>query len=875
VIRFGPYELDPVLGELRKNGRKLPLPAQAQQVLAMLVERPGEVITRQQIHARLWPNGTIVEFEHGINSSIRRLRAALNDSAEQPRYIETLPKRGYRFIFPCKPSSLAESNEASGPTATQYRIVSRLGAGAMGVVYRATDTRLGRDVALKFSIDGIQRSSQLIGSFEREARAAAALNHPNICTVYGLGVQDGQPFIAMELLEGEPLDALLQRRQVSIEEVTSIAIQVASALDAAHCKGIIHRDIKPANIFVSPGNAVKVMDFGIAIGATAAAVPNGGASADEQASQANCGIAGTLRYMAPEQLEGRGADARSDIFSFGVLLYEMLTHRKPFEGDEPAALTEAIRSSRPRPLNESRSDVPPELVPIVNRCLEADPAERWQTAGELLARLQSIELRRKPRKRRWGVLGEVAAALVCLIAAASYWRHWNPRHIDSIVVLPFANATSDATSDYLADGITEGIINNLSAAPGLRVIARTTAFTFKNKEVDVQAIGRQLGVKAVLAGRISQRGDSLLIQIDLMSGSDRAQLWGEQFRRNIADIQELPGEIAGEIAEQLRLKLASHERERVTRRYTENSEAFELYLKATQVPAGPPDATAYHRRVALLEEAIAKDPRFARAHLQLAHLYQRMGEGHVLPAGKSLEKQKNAAMKALELDPELGDAYVILAVNRYWQDWDWAGAEREFQRALGLTAPSAHVEYARFLAFTGRADRARVEARRALEIDPLSTSTMTWVTYIFTLTRDYDEALAIAKRSGYRFAAMPFIFEAQGRYHEAIAGFEEMGETAGVRGHLARVYALAGRQADARRILGELQERSRRDGVGSYEVAFIYAALGDKDEAFRWLDTAYRVRDSGMRFIKVDPPLDVLRSDPRFDKLLRRVGLPP
>jgi serine/threonine-protein kinase len=875
MIRFGPYELDPVLGELRKNGRKLPLPTQAQQVLAMLVERPGQVITRQQIHARLWPNGTIVEFEHGINSSIRRLRAALNDSAEQPRYIETLPKRGYRFIFPCEPSSPPESNEASSRTATEYRILSKLGAGAMGVVYRATDTRLGRDVALKFPIDGIPRSSQVIDAFELEARAAAALNHPNICTVYGLGVQDGQPFIAMELLEGETLDALLQRRQLSLEEVTSIAFQVASALDAAHARGIVHRDIKPANIFVSPGNAVKVVDFGIATGRTAAALANRAPSANDKEFHANCCIAGTMRYMAPEQLEGRGADARSDVFSFGVLLYEMLTHRRPFEGDEPAALAEAIRSSRPRPVTELRSDAPPALARIISKCVAADPSQRWQTAGELLERLQSVEPRRKPRRVTLALFSATAAVLVALVAAASYWRYWNARYIDSLVVLPFANATSDPASEYLADGITEAIINNLSAAPGLRVIARTTAFSFKNKEVDVHAIGRQLGVKAVLAGRISQRGDSIFIQTELMSVSDGAQLWGERFRRSIADVQELQSDISGEIAEKLRVQLASHERERVTRRYTENREAFELYLKAMQVPTGSLDAAGFERRVALLEQAIAMDSRFARAHLQLGHSYQEMGEAHVLPADKSLQKQKEAAVRALELNPELGDAYVLLAVNRYWQDWDWAGAEREFQRALELNAPSAHVEYGRFLALTGRADRALIEARRALEIDPLSTRTIRWVTYIYALTRNYDEALDTAKRSSEGDVMVPFVFEAQGRYDEAIAGFEKLGETAGVRGHLARVYALTGREADARRILRELQERSRRDGVGAYEVAFIYAALGSKDEAFQWLDTAYRLRDSGLKFLKVDSTLDVLRSDPRFQELLRRVGLEP
>jgi serine/threonine-protein kinase len=868
LIRFGQYELDRLAGELRKNGRKLRLPAQALEVLAMLLERPGELVTREQINARLWPNGTIVEFDHGINSCIRRLRAALNDSAEHPRYIETLPKRGYRFIFAFEPQPERSSANQATPTA-QYRIVSKLGAGAMGVVYRATDTRLGRDVALKFPTDTVMGSPRILERFEREARAAAALNHPNVCRVYGVGEQNGRPFIAMELVEGETVEAILSRRELSIEEVVAIALQVASALDAAHTRGIIHRDIKPANIFVSDSNTVKVVDFGIAKCPTEATLAGTALVGDGRAGLGSSTIAGTPCYMAPEQLEGNAADTRSDIFSFGVMLYEMITRRVPREGDGPEALDAGIRTSRPPPVGEFRADVPPKLARIVDRCLQTDPEARWQTAHELVMELGSIQVERRPRKWVWAILS--AGAMVTLLAGGTlYWRNANGTSINSIAILPFTNATRDADTEYLTDGITEGIINSLSAAPQLKVIARTTAFTFKNKEIDPQAVGRQLGVQTVLTGKVSRHGDSIFIQIDLVNVADRAQLWGDHFRRRIADVQSLQTDIAAEIAEELQLRLSGEARKRATRHYTENGDAFDLYVKAMHVPSGSLQAEGFERSVELLEQAIAKDPAFARAHVQLARLYRAMAEVHVWPAAKGLQKQKEAAATALRLDPELSDAHVELAVNLWWQDWDWASAEREFQRALELNASSAHVEYGRFLAQMGRTQEARNEARRALEIDPLSPHTQTVVAFIFWATRNYDQAL----EADLQGAALPFILEGQGQYREAMAAFERRGETAGIRGHLGRMYALTGRRADALRILGELQLGLRKNGIGAYEIGFIHAALGDKDAAFKWLDLAYQQRDSGMKFLKVDPALDVLRSDPRFGELERRVGLP-
>ncbi len=870
TVRFGQYELDPVAGELRKNSRKMRLPSQALEVLTMMVERPGEVVTREQLNARLWPNGTVVEFDHGINSCIRRLRAALNDSAEQPRYIETLPKRGYRFIFPCEFSE-RENAVAPAPPAAQYRIVTKLGAGAMGVVYRATDTRLGRDVALKFPVESILNSPRMMHAFEREARAAAALNHPNICTVYCVGEQDGRPFIAMELLEGETLEAILNRREISIDEVLTIASQIAAAMDAAHSRGIVHRDIKPANIFISAGNAVKVVDFGISKCSTMA-LPAATPAKSTLGAPALSTIAGTPRYMAPEQLEGRTADVRSDIFSFGVTLYEMLTRQRPFDGDAPEEVAASIQSSPPRSITELRAGVPAEVVRLVNGCLEKDPGARWQTAREVVTRVKSITPGHRSGKWAWLLSG--AAAAVVLAAGTWYWRGANAPSITSIAVLPFTNSTPQAETEYLTDGVTESIINSLSSAPRLKVIARATAFTFKGKEIDPQVAGRQLGVEAVLTGRISQQGDWIDIQTDLVKAADRSQLWGEHFRRRIADLQGLQADIAGEIADKLRLRLAGEERQRVTRRYTENNEAFEIYLKAIHEP--PSLTSGRLKGIQLMEQAIAKDPGFARAYVQLAQWYMDLGRWQVWPVAKSLQKNRAAATKAMELDPGLGEAHVELAKSLWWGEWDRTGAEREFQRGLELNSNSAHVEYGMFLAQIGRTQEARAEARRAVEIDPLSPATLGSVALLHWMTRDYDQAIEEVQTAAPNPAVlMAFLREAKGQYEEAIAEFEKLGETAGIRGHLARVYIQAGRLADGRRILGELQPRVRKDGVGAYEIAFIYAALGNIDEAFHWFDIAYKNHDSGLICLKFDPAVDVLRSDRRFQALERRVGLPP
>jgi serine/threonine-protein kinase len=895
-IRFGTYVFNPGCGELRKNGHKLRLPAQAIQVLGILLERPGELVTREQLNARLWPNGTIVEFDHGINACVRRLRAVLSDSAEQPRYIETLPKRGYRFIFRCDPVVCATNipNALPAATAAQYRIVSKLGAGSMGVVYRATETRLGRDVALKMPAEELLENKPLLEAFARESRAAAALNHPNICTVFGAGEQDGRPFIAMELLDGETLEQWIHDREPAIDEVMSVALQVAAALSAAHARGIVHRDIKPSNIFVLAGNVVKVLDFGVAkfpiqgttrVTSGRAACGRSGPSSPSQSFTFSGVRAGTLPYMAPEQLQGCPSDPRSDIFSLGVVLYEMITRRKPFEGETAEALLAAITSAPPRPMREARANVPPLLEQVVGRCLQRDPAARWQTPQEIALQLTpltqvhaspQIEARRISAGR-WMWSAVAAAACAGLIGGGVLYLHTSEaKSINSIAVIPFTSATPAA--EYLSDGITESIINNLAAASPLKVTARTAAFRLKGREFEPQRIGRELGVEVVLTGRVVQRGNSLAVQTDLVRVSDGTQLWGEQFAGTASDPQNLQNQISRDVTEKLRLKLTDDQQKRLVKRYTVNSEAYQLYLKG--IHTAPlrnhmDSMNAVLERIEYLHQAVLRDQAFAAAYVALAESYYALGASRYSPGRVVFEKQRQAAKTALQLDDGLGEAHLQLALALWNLDWDWSGADKEFKRAIDLNTDSAHAHYGIFLMQLGRRQEALACAERALELDPISERTAIRVAKIQSMARMNEQVLQSARRiaRGEPSFLVAFTLAQMGRDEQSISEFIRIGgHGPAPRGHLAYVYARSGRMAEAQRILRELQAQ-QQEAVGAYEIAFIHGALGNKDQAFKWLDKAYEQRDPGLTYLKTDHTLDSLRSDPRFRELERRVGL--
>ncbi len=492
-----------------------------------------------------------------------------------------------------------------------------------------------------------------------------------------------------------------------------------------------------------------------------------------------------------------------------------------------------------------------------------------------------------PNTRKWTWLALGAAALLALLAFGIFsFRAAQVKPITSIAVLPFVNATHDASADYLSDGISEEIINSLSTAPNLKVIARNTAFHFKGQEVNASKVGQELGVGALLMGTLARSGNTVIVQTDLVNVADGAELWGERYKRDIANFQSLETDIAREIADALRLRLASDEQKRLTKRYTGNSEAYQLYLKGIYEFRGcchlgslesVQQSEGLQRSISYLQQAIAKDPKFALAHLQLAYIYDSLGAWRRLPVREAFTKGKDEAEKALRIDDNLGEAHAELAFALERLDWDWPGADREFKRAMELKPNGAYEPYSWYLLQVGRRQEGLAEAQRAVEIDPLSSSTLNDASFVHWMARDYDEALEEARRgaAGKPSFYLAVALEQKGMYGEAIANLEQLGNGAAIRGHLGHVYAMAGKLDEARSIVRELQASARKEQVGSFETAFIYAALGEKDLAFEWLEKAYQQHDTGMTFLKVEPGLDPLRQDPRFEQMERRVGLRP
>jgi serine/threonine protein kinase/Tfp pilus assembly protein PilF len=741
-----------------------------------------------------------------------------------------------------------------GENVSHYRVLEKLGSGGMGVVYRAEDTRLGRLVALKFLPAELAADRQALERFEREARAASALNHPHICTIYDIGNHDGRPFIAMELLEGQTLGHRLAGRALDVETTLHLGLQMAEALEAAHGKGIVHRDIKPANVFVTGHEWIKLLDFGLA---KVSSVSVTATTRIAHGELTESGVAvGTVAYMSPEQARGEGLDARTDVFSLGAVLYEMATGRQAF------------MDRAPLPAEETYAEPPSALERIIGRALARDRGARYQSMSDLHADL--LHLQREVQSD----------------AAASRRQPRSRKGIASLAVLPLVNDSSDADTDYLSEGIAESLINSFAELPKLRVAQRYKSFRYAGPDIDVQKAARELGVQAVLAGRIVRRGETMIVKIELIDVEKDAQVWGHQYVKSLSDIFVLQDEIADEVLRALRVRLAGEPRRRVVR-HTTDTDAYHLYLRGRFYWARrTPDQVT--KALACFEQSIRQDPNYALAYSGVADCYAMLGfyPYGVMKPRDAYPRAKAAAQKALALDESLGDAHASAALCAFLYDWDWNAAERGFRRSIELSphALGARVWYPALLANIGRYEDAIREAEHAVDIDPLSVNAITTLAQTLYTARRYHEASRALARALDMDSSFPTAVYYAGLIHlvkrehpEAIAVItraHSLNPHPLWHASLGLAYGLAGRHDEARRILGQLEDAARRSYVSPFAFVLVYAGLGEMD-AWRAMMRASLDERTGLLMWLMPPVHDCVRAHPYFQEFVREAGLPP
>lgn len=781
-----------------------------------------------------------------------------------------------------------------------YKVQSAIGAGGMGEIYRASDTRLRRDVAIKILPETLMKDASAIERFMREAYAASALNHPNILTIFDIGEHGKIHFIATELVEGQTLRQKMQNSKLNFAEILDIAIQTANALIAAHEAGIVHRDIKPENIMIRNDDYVKVLDFGIAkLSERESPKIDADAATLMQVVTDKGTILGTAFYMSPEQSRGLSVDARSDIFSLGAVIYEMIARKLPFSGATVADVIASILKSEPQSLAEIVKNISPEFERIIAKALSKILKDRYQTMKDFADDLRQIRQRLEFETElqrihisndTFVVSGEIFSGerITQILPKSAPSRKTRTRKaIDSLAVLPLVNGGKDAETEYLSDGITECIINSLSKLPKLRVVPRSTVFRYKEQQTDLQNIGNELGVRAVFAGRVLQIGDSLIVNAELVDITNEAQIWGEQYRREMTDIFTLLDEIAEDISGKLKLKLSGEDKKQLAKRYTKNTEAYQFYLKGRYFVTSKRTEEWIKKGIEYFQKAIDLDPNYALAYSGIAEAYGFLASstGGWSPRN-AYPKSRAAALKALELDDALGEAHCSLGFSRLLYDWDFADAERQFKRAIELSPnyPNSHDGYGFYLKAVGRHDEAIEKCKQAQTLDPLSPFAHVSLGYAYYFARDYEKAidecrkaLEMDKNSTFAYRNLGLAYLQQGKLEKAIEALSNAVKFSqgglAFESYLGFAYAIAGKQMEAREVLASLEDLDKERYVPAYNFAIIHAGLGDFDKSFEWFEQAQKERSGFLPFLKVEPVVDCLRSDSRFEDLLKKIGL--